>query len=275
MPADQTDTRTLAERYGPWAIVAGASEGTGRAFARQLAAAGIQCILIARREQPLRKLADEIRAESGIECVIAPIDLAAPDALEHIQAAVGSREISLFIANAGADPNGSHFLNRDIDTWLNLVNRNNTATLRCCHYFGGLMRARGRGGILLIGSGACYGGGSFMSVYSASKAFELCFAESLWAELRPHNVDVLYFALGTTDTPALRALLAEKNLPPPPGLASPDEVAKLGLERLPHGPVHNWGQNDDEAGFAPNAPATRRARILMIDAATKRIFGEG
>lgn len=274
MAAAQTPTPTLAERYGPWAVIAGASEGTGRAFARLLAASGIQCILIARREEPLRALAEEIRVESDVECITASIDLSKPDALERIKGAVGSRDVGLFIANAGADPNGAHFLNRDIDTWLDLVNRNVITTLRCCHYFGGLMRARKRGGILLVGSGSCYGGGSFMATYSASKAFDLCFAEGLWAELRPHNVDVLFFALSTTDTPAFRALLAEKGLPPPPGLASPDAVAKLGLERLPHGPVHNWGQQDEEAGFAPNAPAVRRARILMIDQSTKRIFGE-
>lgn len=272
--AIETPISALAERYGPWAIVAGASEGTGRAFAKQLAAAGIQCILIARREAPLQALADEIRAESGTACVIASIDLAKADAFEKIKAAAGSREIGLFIANAGADPNGARFLDRDIDIWFDLVNRNVNTTLRCCHYFGGLMRQRKRGGILLVGSGSCYSGGSFMAAYSASKAFDLCFAESLWAELRPHNVDVLFFALSTTDTPALRALLAEKGLPAPTGLASPDEVAKIGLERLPHGPVHNWGQADDEAGFAPNAPAVRRARILMIDQSTKRIFGE-
>lgn len=274
MSIEPNPITSLTERYGPWAIIAGASEGTGRAFARLLAAAGIPCILLARREEPLRALAAEIHDESGIECVIAPIDLAKPDAFEKIKTAVGTREVGLYVANAGADPNSARFLDRDIDTWLNLVNRNIDTTLRCCHHFGGLMRARKRGGILLVGSGGCYGGGSFMAIYSASKAFDLCFAESLWAELRPHNVDVLFYALGTTDTPALRALLAEKGLPVPSGLASPDEVAKVGLERLPHGPVHNWGQQDEDAGFAPNAPAVRRARILMIDQSTKRIFGE-
>lgn len=267
-------TTSLIERYGPWAVIAGASEGTGRAFARLLAKSGIHCVLIARREQPLRALADEIRRESGVDCVIASIDLSKPDACEQVKAAVGDREVGLYVANAGADPNGARFLDRDIDTWLDLVNRNVINTMRCCHHFGGLMRKRRRGGILLVGSGSCYGGGSFMAAYSASKAFDLCFAEGLWAELRPHNVDVLFYALSTTDTPAFRALLAEKGLPVPPNLAAPDEVARIGLERLPHGPVHNWGQADDEAGFAPNAPAVRRARILMIDQSTKRIFGD-
>ena len=145
-----------------------------------------------------------------------------------------------------------------------------TTMLRCCHHFAGQCGKRGRGGLLLVGSGACYGGGSFMATYSANKAFDLCFGESLWAELRPHDVDVLYMALGTTDTPALHALLDKKGLPLPAGLASPDEVATVGLARLPFGPVHNWGQADDVAGYAPSSASARRARILAVDAAASR-----
>ncbi|MFA5939519.1 MAG: SDR family NAD(P)-dependent oxidoreductase [Sinimarinibacterium sp.] len=263
----------FADRYGPWAVIAGASEGTGRAFARQLAARGLRCILLARREAPLLELAQQIRAETGQECVTAGVDLAAPDALARIVAAVGDREVGLFVANAGADPNGALFLDRDIDDWLAMAQRNVLTTLRCCHYFAGPMRARGRGGLLLVNSGACYGGGSFMSVYAGTKAFELCFAEGLWAELRPHGVDVLSLALGQTDTPALRRLLADKGLPVPSTLASPDDVATIGLERLAHGPVHNWGQDDAAAGYAPSSAAARRERVLMVDRMSRAVFG--
>src|SRR3546814_16984394 len=110
------------------------------------------------------------------------------------------------------------------------------------------------------------------AVYSASKAFVLCFGETLWAELQPHGVDVLNLVLGRTDTPEFRRLLAEKGMPVPDNIASADEVAKIGLERLPHGPVHNWGQADDDAGFAPNSAVARRARIRMIDRISKQIF---
>jgi short-subunit dehydrogenase len=161
-----------------------------------------------------------------------------------------------------------------IEQWLTLVNRNVITMLRCCQHFAGQMRQLGRAGLLLVGSGGCYGGGSFMATYTASKAFDLCIAESLWAELRPHDVDVLYMALGTTDTPVLRALLAEKGLPLPPGVASPDDVATVGLARLPLGPVHNWGQTDDDAGYAPSSASARRARILAVDAAFSRFFGK-
>src|SRR5260370_5555612 len=92
---------SFADRYGPWTLILGASEGTGRAFARKIAANGVPSILIARREAPLLALAKEIHAESGgFECITATIDLAAPDAFERIVAAVGEREIGLFVSNA-------------------------------------------------------------------------------------------------------------------------------------------------------------------------------
>jgi uncharacterized protein len=259
-------------RYGPRAVIAGASEGTGRAFARQIAAAGINCILIARREAPLVELAGELRAEFGLDCVTATIDRANPDAFDHIVAAAENRDIGLFVANAGGDPNGAEFLDRPIDAWVDLVSRNVTTTMRCCHHFGGLMGARGNGGLLLVGSGACYGGANNMSVYAGSKAFEMCLAEGLWAELKPHGVDVLYLSLGGTDTPELQRFLAAQGMPVPDDLASPDAVAALGLARLPYGPIQNWGQADDEAGRLPQSAAQRRARVEMIAQASQAIY---
>src|SRR5262245_29493906 len=126
---------SFADRYGPWALVTGASEGTGREFARQIAASGVPAILVARRAEPLAGLAKEIRAESGVECVTATVDLAAPDALERLVAAVGPREVGLLVGNAGADPNGSRFLDRDVAAWHELVQRNVMTTMLCCHHF--------------------------------------------------------------------------------------------------------------------------------------------
>ena len=263
----------FAERYGPWAVIAGASEGTGRAFALKLAKEGLNCVLVARREGRLAALAAEIRAQSKVECVTCVADLAKSDACERIAAVVGSRDVGLYVSNAGADPNGAEFLDNDLANWVELVNRNVLTTMRCCYHFGGTMRARGRGGIILVGSGACYGGGNHLAVYSATKAFDLCFGEGLWAEFRHHGVHVLNLILGRTDTPAFRELLERKGLPVPPGLASPDEVAEVGLARLPHGPVHNWNLQDDETGYAPNSAATRRERVVAMERMSKAVFG--
>lgn len=264
---------TFAKKYGPWAVVAGASEGIGRQIAWELAARGLPSVLVSRRQAPLDALAAEIRDEHGLECLPVAIDLSAADALERLTAAVGDREVGLWAGVAGADPNGAHFLDLDLAVWSAHVQRNVLGTMAQCHHFGGAMRERGRGALLLVGSAGCYGGASFMAAYSGSKAFELNFAESLWAELRPFGVDVLYLALGKTDTPAFRRLLASRDQPLPDDWAAPAEVARVGLERLSHGPVLNWGQHDDEAGFAPSSAGTRRARVLAIEAASHRVFG--
>jgi short-subunit dehydrogenase len=172
---------TFKDRYGPWAVIAGASEGTGAAFARRIAAQGIHCILLARRRDPLDQLAAALRDETCVDCLTASVDLADRDASARIAEIVGSRDVGLFVANAGSDPHGSLFLDRSADDWVELAQRNVLTTIRCCHHFAVPMRARGKGGVLLVNSGACYGGGSFMSVYSGSKAFELLAAQKLVA----------------------------------------------------------------------------------------------
>ena len=137
--------------------------------------------------------------------------------------------------------------------------------MRLTHHFGQAMRARGRGGVMLVGSGACYGGLNGISVYAGAKAFVMCLAEGLWAELRHHGVDVLNLILGRTDTPAHRRLMERNGQPIPEGMAKPADVARIGLEQLPHGPIYNWGQSNDVAGYAPNSPDSRRARIIAIE----------
>jgi short-subunit dehydrogenase len=149
---------TFRERYGPWAIVAGASEGVGRSFANALASRGLDCLLIALRG-PLEEVAAEVRGH-GVECLTAEIDLAAPDACERMIAAAGEREIGLYVANAGSDRIGARFHERDVAAWLKLLQLSVGTTMQACHHFGGLMRECGRGGLILVNSGACYGGAS-------------------------------------------------------------------------------------------------------------------
>jgi short-subunit dehydrogenase len=263
----------FAERYGPWAVITGASEGTGSAFAHRLADEGVNCILVARRKDPLETLATEIR-KKGVQCVTASVDLSALDATDRIVAATGDREVGLLIANAGADTNGSLFLDNAVANWDQLVTLNVTTTMRNCHHFGNAMRARGRGGIVIVGSGACYGGLNGMAIYCGSKAFELCFGEALWAELRPDGVHVLNLILGRTNTPAHRKLLERNGQAIPQGMAEPADVARVGLELLPHGPIHNWGEGENTIGMSPNSPAQRRERILAIEQMTRAYAGK-
>jgi len=261
------------ERYGPWAIVAGASEGVGRSFARQIAAQGVSCVLIA-KAGPLEEVAAEIRAESGVECIAAEIDLSAPDALDQIIAAAGTREVGLYIANAGGDAAPERFFDAQLKEWVRVTNINVMTTMQACHHFGRLMQERGRGGLLTVNSGACYGGGSYLAIYTACKAFLLNFAESLWAESRKVGVHVLTIVLDKTDTPNFRRMLERLGQPWPSDAASPDEVARIGLERLPYGPIHNWGLADDEPGHGWSPASERRQRAAAMSDAVELLYGK-
>lgn len=269
------DTRRLSEKYGPWALIAGASEGTGASFARQLAAQGLNLILVARREGPLDALAEEIAATHGVRCITATIDLASRDAAERMAQVAEGQEVGLLIMNAGADPNGSMFLDNDVANWDALTARNVVTVMRACHHFGRAMRERGRGGIILANSGACYMGLPGISVYGATKAYQLVLGEALWAELKPHGVDVLNLVMGKTDTPAHRELMAKLGVPFPEDAADADAVAALGLERLPHGPVINWGEAEDKPGMSGLSAAQRRERIEMIAAMSSQYAKKG
>lgn len=262
----------FVEKYGPWAIVAGASEGVGRSMALELAGRGLSLILVA-LGGPLEEVADEARA-LGVEVVTARVDLSDTQAIDRIAEVAGEREIGLYAAVAGGDSNAARYLDHDIKAWVALANLNMITTMQAAHTFGRRMRARGRGGILIVNSGGCYGGGSFLVTYNAAKAFLLNFAEGLWAELRPHGVDVLSIQLNVTDTPNLRRIIAKTGMPLPTDMASPDEVAKVALDRLPFGPGHNWGAEDHEPGFAPCSAAERRERVLAMDAASSRMYGD-
>lgn len=264
----------FAGKYGPWALIAGASDGVGLAFARNLARRGLDLVLVARNPAKLDAAAAEVRA-LGVEAITISADLSQSGGTDTVIAAAGEREIGLVITNAGADSINSTFLDAEIADWMGLATMNIETKLRLAHHYGRQMRARGRGGMILVNSGACYSGMYGLATYCGSKGFVLNFAEGLWAELRHHGIDVLTMVLGQTDTPSYRATLARSGQPLPTNWADPEDVAETALRQLPHGPICNWGQPNEVAGIAPNSPDDRRARIVMIEemtgALTKRV----
>lgn len=203
------------------------------------------------------------------------IDLASDAAVQDMAELAIGKPVGLLILNAGADSNGAMFLDNEIAAWDALAMRNVMCVMRACHHFASPMRERGRGGIIIVGSGAGYGGLPGIAIYSATKAFDLVLGEALWAELRDHGVDVLSYMIGRTDTPAHRELMEARGMAIPDDMANADDVAQVGLERLQHGPVHNWGQADDEAGVSGASAASRRARIVAIAAVSARYAGKG
>ena len=235
---------TELSKYGPWAVVAGGSEGVGAEFARQLATAGINLVLIARKPEPLAETAESCRA-IGVEVRTLATDLVSADAVGEIADATSDIEVGLLIYNAGANTCSEHFLDGELSEFGRVIDLNIGTMLALVHHFGRPMRERQRGGILMVGSMAGYLGSMRHTVYGGVKAFGRIFAESLWLELRDHHVDVLELVLGVTRTPAMERVGLNFDVP---GMrvADPADVAREGLEQLPHGPIHIAGGNGDD-----------------------------
>lgn len=264
---------TFVESYGPWAVAAGASEGVGAAFAAAVAEQGVNVVLLARRREVLDGVATQIRVESGVEARAVAVDLASTDAMETVADATGDVEVGLLMYCAGADPNYQPFLANPVEVATAMVHRNCTVPVQMCHHFAGPMAARGRGGIIVLSSGAAFVGAPNMAIYGGSKAFDVVFAEALWAELQPRGIDVLSLVLGETDTPALRRLRAERGFvddedTPLTGAATVDEVVRDALARLPHGPSWMVGEQL-RAGLQMLGGMPRNDAVgLMIKAAS-------
>lgn len=248
----------FADRYGPWALVAGASEGVGASAARLLGQRGIKVVLVSRREAPLRDVADTV--PTSTRRVV--LDLSEPTAGDELRRATADLEIGLLIYNAGADPNMSRFLDTPLNVWQAMLTRNCATVMASAYHFGGLMATRGRGGLVLVTSGAAWAGGSHLAVYGATKAFNLILAESLWAEFESSGVDVLAMVLGQTDTPALRSLLGGREVD---GLADPDDVARDMLDNLAQGPT--WPPDPSPLGSIP-----RRQAVELMTQGSASLF---
>ncbi len=230
--------------YGPWAVIAGGSEGVGAEFAHQLAAAGLNLVLIARKQQPLDAIAADCRGK-GVEVRTLAADLTDPSAVDGICEATADLCVGLLIYNAGANTCSEPFLDGDLADFTQVIELNINTPMRMIQHYGRPMRDRRRGGILLVGSMAGYLGSERHTVYGGVKAFGRIFAESLWLELREHNVDVLELVLGVTRTPAMQRVGLNFDVPGV-RVAEPADVARDGLAQLSHGPVFIAGGNAED-----------------------------
>ena len=272
------ETAGFAERYGPWAVIAGGSEGVGAEFARGLAERGVNVVLLARRQAALDQVAAVIRDDTGVEVRSVVVDLAEDDAVATIVAATDDLDVGLLMYCAGADPNYRHFLDEPIESALSMVQRNCVVPMRLCHHFAAPMVARGSGSIVLVSSGGGLVGAPNMVAYGATKAFDMVMAEALWAELHGQGVDVLGMVLGLTDTPALRRLMVERGRlasvdDSVPGAASAATVAAGAMANLGNGPT--WIAGDDvRAGLEHLGGMPRNDAVRLMAQAAGGTMGD-
>ncbi len=189
----------FADKYGPWALVAGGAQGIGEAYARYAAARGVNVVVIDVHQPALDAIAADLKARHGVDCLALRIDLAAPDMLEQVVAAVGERAIGLLVYNAGIADVGPFFKpDKDLTFEKMRLAVNVTGPLVLTYHYARPMLARRRGGIVLMSSGAGLKGAPYYAAYSASKAYEIALGQALWREFAPYHVDVLAVAGGMT-----------------------------------------------------------------------------
>ena len=219
------------EKYGPWALVIGGSEGVGAAFARKLVARGFKLVLVARKLEPLSAVAAELRA-GGAEVRVLSLDLSQPDALTKARAVTDDIEIGLLIYNAGANNTRGLFVELPEEVTQSVIAINVLGQADFARHYGAPMCKRGRGGMILAGSLSGYMGSPTLAAYTASKAFSRIFSEALWAECKTFGVDVLHLNIGFTATPAMARLGIDISV-----AEAPENVAQEGLDNIANGPL--------------------------------------
>ena len=254
----------FAARYGPCAVIAGASEGIGACLADELATRGIDLVLIARNGPLLDEVAGGIRERHGVEVRALVQDLTDPDVAAKVGEATKGLEVGLVIYNAGASDRTTTFLDTGFDHALKQIKLDCIGPVALVDHFAPAMRDRGRGGIVLVASLACVAGSATLAIYSAVKAFQHNFAEGLWAELREHGVDVCCTPLGMTFTPALQRMGVEYD---PQSVMLSEDVAREIVANIGNGPVHVVGEKN-RAVASQVWTIDRRMLVEMMSAAT-------
>src|SRR3954464_10704270 len=212
-------------------LITGASTGIGAAFARKLAARGRNVLLVARSEDKLIALCNELGRLTSIRAQYLALDLQQPDAGVQLFEETKKREleIEMLINNAGFGSMGD-FAKLDLNRELEIIQLNVRALVDLTHRFIGPMRERKRGTIINVASTAAFQAVPYMATYAATKAFVLSFSEALWEENRPHGVHVMALCPGVTETNFFEAARGRK--PPARVAQTPEEVVEAALKGL-------------------------------------------
>src|SRR5205807_5767660 len=223
-------------------LITGASSGIGEAFARKLATQGHDLLLVARSEDKLIALCNELGRSQNIRAQYVAIDLSQRDAPARLLAETVKRnlEIDLLINNAGFGSMGD-FADLDLELELKMIDLNVRSLVELTHRFLQSMRERKRGSIINVASTAGFQGVPFMATYAATKAFVLSFSEALWEENRTFGIKVMALCPGVTETGFFVASQMKK----PPGRFSQtaeDDVdtALRGLTRNRSSIIEGW-----------------------------------
>ena len=248
-------------RYGPWALIAGGSEGIGAAFAATLAASGLNLVLLARTQPTLERFADDLRRKHLIEVRTIGVDLTDGEAAIRVRDQVSELEIGLLVYNAGAVGPMRALHDTPIGEVLQVPYVNVIGQTAFAAVFGLPMRNRRRGGIVLLSSVASASGVGRLATYAASKAYSQILAEGLWYELKAYNVDVLGLVATTTNTPKLRKMGMPLDHPDYPSV-EPEQVVDEAFGALGRGPIHYVDGSEPTARMIQQLPRAEAVKVV-------------
>ena len=261
------------ERYGPVALVTGASSGIGWGFAEELAERGFDLVLASRRTDRMEELASLLETRHGTRSQICDIDLSLPSAPATLMQLCAGRDIGLVVSNAGFSVRGLHeTLNPDEITEMLTVNCH--TPLHLARLFLPGLKARGAsgrgGGFIMVSSIEAMMGCPYSAAYAAMKALVLHFAEGLFAEAAGSGVDILAVCPGATDTEAgVRAGIDMSKLA---NVQQPREVATLSLDNIANGPAF-FPNAAYKAQFDQMLAMPKRDALLAMAAGVKAAQG--
>ncbi len=222
------------QRYGPVALVTGASSGIGEAFAAALATRGLDLVVVARRLDRLDALAARLTKARGVKVQTLQVDLTRPEAAQQMLEATREIAVGLVVSNAGFGLKGEHAAN-DPQVMADMLMVNCNVPMQLAHGFIPRLRRRGRGGIILTSSVEGLIGCPYSTAYSATKALVVALGEGLWAELQSEGIDVLTLCPGATESEA--AAKQGVDISKLQNVMPAAEVAELTLDNIQNGPT--------------------------------------
>jgi uncharacterized protein len=260
------------QSYGPWALIAGASEGLGAAFAEALAFHGLNLVLVARRSALTQALADRLSREYAIQVRTLSLDLADSAAAGRIADETQDLEIGLLVYNAAYSAVGL-FLEQPLSEHLLEVDTNVRTPLALVEFFGKRMLPTGHGDIILMTSLSAFQGSAYISTYSATKAFNIILAEGLWEEWRRNGVDVLACVAGAIRTPNYLASSPQRTGRFSDATLQPETVAAEALAALGRQPTVIPGSLNRLSSFIMRRLLSRRATIRLMGSVLRGMYG--
>jgi uncharacterized protein len=261
----------LKQKYGKWALVAGASKGIGAAFSNFLAARGMDLVLIARNRKDLDELAASLTDRYKIQVKCISCDLSDANAANQIKLAVQDMEISLLVYNAALSYIGP-FEKNSLEHHNQIARANMITPMNLVQIFGEQMLKNGRGALILMASLAGFQGSGYLAAYASTKAFNRVLAESLWYEWKDRGVDVMACCAGATSSPNFIESNAEPMGFLAPRVLTPEEVVEECFMKLGKRPSFITGRGNRIASFFMQKVFPRKMAVRIMGDNTRKIY---